>query len=147
MNTKLLSFSALALSLSLSQTSVAFAEHTVKCFDGQRLEKAIKKLDLSADQKTKIEAICEKAKADIIAQRETFRAAHMEVNEAFKSNSMTEDKMDSFVSKEEKIVGAMIKIRMMERLDINNVLTDDQKAKVADMMIKWENDHEGHAGD
>lgn len=151
MNMKFMSLSALALSLSLCQASSAFAhdsEH-MNCFagSGEKMHKMVDKLDLTADQKTKIKDIAEKAKAVEVAKRDELKTIHMQVNDTFHANGMTETKIDGFVNQEQQIIGAMIKVRMMERLDISNVLTEAQKTKMSDMMKKWEEKHKEHKDD
>ncbi|MDP3706431.1 MAG: Spy/CpxP family protein refolding chaperone [Legionellaceae bacterium] len=151
MNMKFMSLSALALSLSLCQSSVAFAHHEdhERCFDagGMKMHKMIENLDLTAEQKDKIKSISDKAHEVGKAKRDELHAIHMQVNDVFDSHSMNETKIDGFVSQEQQIIGAMIKLKMMERLDICNVLTDEQRAKMADMMKKWEEKHKEHADD
>ena len=151
MNIKCMSLSALALSLSLCQTSAAFAsDHDrMKCLDGggKKIHKLIDKLDLTSDQKAKIKDIAEKAKTVEMSKQDELRAIHMQVNDAFQSNSVNETKIDGFVSQEQQVIGAMIKVRMMERLDISNVLTDEQKTKLSDMMKKWKEKHKEHQDD
>lgn len=147
MNKKLMTFSALALSLSLSQAPLVYAEHTTDCFNGEKIHKMVKKLNLTSDQQTKIKAIIDRAHTEMQTKHKELAALRVDVNNAFHTNAMTESKMDGLVSQEQQVMGAMLKIRMMERLDITNVLTDEQKAKLSDHMIKWEEKHMGHHGD
>lgn len=148
MNKKLMSLSALALSLSLAQAPLAFADHGKGRFGGgQKMSQVVSQLDLSADQKVKIKAICDKAKSERKAKHQELRAVRMQINQAFGSNSVTESKIDEFATQEQQIMGEIVKIRLTERLEVSKVLTDEQKAKMADMLAKWKDSHQDREDD
>lgn len=141
MKNKIIGLSAIALSMSLAQAPLAYASHD-KCFGGASMEKMSEKLDLTADQKTKIEAIRMQVMPQIKAKQDEMRATHMEINELFKASTLDESKLDSLITKQQDVFGAILKIRLMERRDIAAVLTDAQKAKLAEMIQKHENKHQ-----
>lgn len=64
------------------------------------------------------------------------------MNEAFRSSSITEAKIDEFAGQEEKVMGAMAKTRLHERYEIYSVLDDKQKEKMNQMIKDWEDKHQ-----
>lgn len=142
-NNKVLSLSALALSLSLTQTSVfAESEGMQHCFHGERLHKIVDELNLTPEQKEKIHSIRDNARETYRAKFKEIRSLRMQINEAFKSGPVDETKMDSFVNQKKEIVGVIFKTRLMERNDISNVLTDQQRQKLYELIQKWEDKHQ-----
>lgn len=140
---KYLGLSVLALSLSFAQAPMAFADSEHKCFgNGEHFRKVVETLNLTAEQKTKIQAIREQAKKDIDAKHEELRKIRMQINDAYRDKTMDSSKIDSFVTQKKDIIGDIMKVRMTERYDISNVLTDEQKTKLVDMMKSWEEKHQ-----
>ena len=138
--------SALALSMTLSQAPMAYANH-MKCFSGAPIEKLTKKLNLTAEQKTKIMAIRTQVKSDIQAKRQDMRTVHMQINDLYKTSPLDESKLDGYINQEKETFGAILKIRLMERRDIANLLTDEQKTKLNEMIQKQETKHQEHQDD
>lgn len=137
MNKKIICLSALALSFSLSQAPLTYAGHS-KCFAGEHVAKMTEKLDLTTDQKAKIKAIREKAKADLMPLHKDMIANRQAVNALFKSGTVDDSKLETLFNQEKETLGSILKVRMMERRDISNLLTDKQKEKLAGMMQKVE---------
>ncbi len=149
MNKKIITLSALAVSLSLS-VPLAYAHHS-QCVGGANIEKMVKALDLTPDQKTKIMAIRDQVKPQIQAKRQDMRTVHMQINDLYKADTLDESKLDELINQEKDTFGAILKIRANERRDIAAILTPEQKAKLADMMQKMEKKHQepsfDHEGD
>lgn len=131
---KILSLSVLALSFNLAHSTIAFA-HKGHC-DAHAYRQQIEKLDLTNDQKTKIKDIVVKTDEALMRDRAELKTLHKEANEEFVANTMDDSKIDKIVDKKLPIIGDMMKLRMKERLAISQVLTDAQKAKIAQMIAK-----------
>lgn len=146
MNKKIVTLSALALSLSMGGASLAYADH--QCYSGKRMEKLVDSLDLTADQKAKIKTIRDQAMTAIKPKMDEMHAIHVKINESFKAGTLDDSTLDSLVSQKKEALGEIMKIRLTERRDISNVLTAPQKTKLADMLQQWEAKHEeGHDHD
>lgn len=146
MNKKIILLFALALSLCVGPMTVVCADHA-KCFMGAHFAKAVSKLDLTADQKTKIKAIHDKAKEDLAPLHKQMMVTHQQVEELFKSSKMDDSKFDSLINDKKEIIGSIIKIKMNERRDISNVLTEQQKQKLATTLQQREAKHKEKSHD
>jgi len=133
---KMLPLFIVALSLVFSQAQACMSE---KAFE--RVEKMISKLDLTKEQREKINVIRAETKQKVMPLREELKNVRHQVNEAFKTNSINSFKESGFVREEKSIVGSMIKVRMDERVAIHNVLTEKQRMKFANMMEEWKKEH------
>ena len=146
MKRKIILLLALAMTLCVGPISVVYADHG-KCFMGTHVAKAISKLDLTADQKTKIKAIRDKAKQDLAPLHKQMMVTHQQIEELFKAAKIDDSKFDSLINDKKELIGSIIKIRMNERRDISNVLTEQQKQKLATMMQQWKTKHKEESQD
>ena len=146
MNKKIMCLSVLALSVSMSQGVLACSDHAHRYY-GERLEKAVEKLDLSAEQKEKIKVVREKSKADIRSKFEELHTLQHQKNEILAEPNLNEKKLDGVIHQEKEVLGSMLKIRAMERHEISGVLTVKQKAEFSEMMQKWEKEHHDNRKD
>ena len=148
MNKKILSLSALALVISLAQAPFALACHE-KCMPGSPIEKMAHQLDLTTDQKKKIMDIRAQMMSQVVAKQQEMRAAHKQIDDLFQTGTVDESKLDAVVMQQQEIFGAMLKMRLMERKAIMNVLTDAQKVKLHNMIKAhdtkkhMDHDHDG----
>ena len=140
---KITTLSALVLSLSLSQISIAHADHQRCDFGSQRMEHVVDKLNLTTEQHKQFKKISEEAKQSIMPKHKEMRALRDKINAAFKAGNVDSAQQDTFVNDEKEIIGSILKIRMTERVEINKILTDAQKAKLSDMKKKWMDKHDG----
>lgn len=134
---------AIALAFLLFQSPAALANHC-GCMHGHMMHGMIEKLDLTKEQKDKIKDIMDKSRSAVKNKRDEMHDIRMSINEAYANDSMTKDKIDEFVKKEEKIVGAMLKMRMMDRLEISKVLTKEQREKLNVMAKKHTEERKDH---
>jgi Spy/CpxP family protein refolding chaperone len=143
MKKKFLYLSALALSFVLFQSPAALASHEpCGCAAAtHKVHEVIKDLDLTKDQKDKIKKIMDQARDGLKAKHHESHDVRMLINSSFKNDTITEPKIDEFVNKEQQIIGAMLKIRMMERYELAKVLTTEQKAKLNLLFDKWMKAH------
>ncbi len=126
---KHLSLAAVALSFLLVQAPAAFADSHDTWDQSKKVNKIAEKLSLTAEQKTKIKDIIKKASDDIKPKKDELKKISKEIDQDFKSNTLTESKIDSYVDQKQPLIGEIMKIRLTERLQISQVLTDAQKAK------------------
>ena len=143
MNKKIMSLSALVLSMSMSQVTLACSEH-MHHHSGERLVKMAEKLDLNAEQKAKIKAIGEKAHQAVKPAYEELHALRHQSNELLAAEKLDERQLERVIDKEKDVVGTMLKIKAMERRDISSVLTVKQKEKFEAMLQQHEKKYEGH---
>lgn len=119
----------LALAFSITQ---AFA-----CMDApDRFEKIAKELNLSQEQRTKMKNIHEDTKHKLMPLREQLREIRHRINEAFKTNSMNHHKENMFVHEQKETIGEMLKIKMHERVEINQMLNEKQRHQLDEMMMQ-----------
>lgn len=145
---KFLSISIFALSLLCLQSKAAFAHHCGCGEMSHKMHEAMEKINLSDEQKGKIKEAMDKAHDALKAKHDEMRDVRMLINGAFKDGTMNEAKIDEFSNKQMHIMGAIMKIRMMERFAISQVLTDEQKEMLNDMLHQWMeqmNADEGHS--
>lgn len=138
MNKKIIWLTAFALSMSVSQVTLACGNHHKAFITGERYEKMAEKLDLSADQKTKIKAIGMKARDEMKPKFHEMRVIHKKLNHLAKAKVLDHNKINHLISQQKDLVGAIALMKVTTRHDINMALTDAQKAKLASMVKKWE---------
>jgi len=143
MNKKLISLSALLLSLSMSNTVLACSEH-MNHSSGHWVERVTEKLNLNQEQKAKIKVISEKATIELQPIRSQLRELRHESNQLLTAANLDESKLDKLINQEKDLLGKMIKIRDMEKRDVSVVLTTEQRAKFSEMMQNWEKKQEAN---
>ena len=102
------------------------------------LKKILHELNLSPEQHAKIKKIHEDAKLQLVASREQLKSIRKRINEDFKTKSITPSKESSYVDEEKEVIGSMLKIKMHERVESEDVLTDAQRAKLSEKIQQWE---------
>ena len=137
MNKKILGLSAIALSMALSHATYADPERT-QHFSGEQFEKIAEQLNLNADQKEKIKVLREKAEAAIHPKVEELHSLRIQTNDLLSGATLDEAKLDNVINEEKEAIGSILKIRAMERYDISNVLTAQQKTTFTGMIQQWE---------
>ena len=140
MNKKIIWLSALALSMSISQATLACGCGQAYV-SGERYEKMTAKLDLTADQKEKIKMISAQAKDSLKPKIEEMRAVRMQLNEQADAATPDESKIDSLINQQKDIAGSIMKIRVMTRHQVAMILTDAQKVTLAKMVSDWKAKH------
>ena len=133
----IIGLSTLALSLSLIQVPLAYACPKNDCA-APNIEKITKQLDLTTEQQQKIIDIRDKMKPQIAAKRQEMRNAHKQLDSLVRASTLDEGKLDAAVAQTQEIFGALLKLHVMERRAIADVLTDAQKKKLHMMMQKKE---------
>ena len=139
MNTKKLSLSVLALSLTLSQSVFA---HDFCKRQQDWIVKVSEKLDLNAAQKSKIKALAAQTLADVAAKREEMRIVRSKITAAYTDHTIDPTKLDEFISQQQQAVGALVKLRSHERYDVYMALNDNQKEKMNKLVNEWSASHD-----
>jgi Spy/CpxP family protein refolding chaperone len=140
MTKKTLLFTALALSMSLSQASLACHGDSHWMY-GERYEKMEKKLHLTSDQKDKIKELRLAAHKAMQPLRQDLRDNHMKLNELARANTLDEGAIDSLINQQKEILGKLMKMRLMIKHDITMDLTEKQRSDMVSMAAKWKEHH------
>ena len=140
MNKKIILLSALALSMSLSQATLA-SDTAMTDVVGSRYEKMADKLELTSDQKAQIKANSTKAKEQMKPKFQEMRANHMELSQLADAKDLDETKIDKLIDQNKEIIGSLMKMRVTVRHDISMLLTEKQKMKLDGMVSDWKAKH------
>ncbi len=135
---KLMSISAFMLSLVLMQAPVAIAAEG-HWSHGCPMEKITHKLNLNADQKTKVKAIMMDTKKKMMPIHQQIKALHPKMKEAFVAGD--EKKQRALDEEKKDLIESAMDIREEEREEISKVLTPAQRIKMVKMMDEWKMKH------
>jgi len=136
MNKKIMWLSAIALSISVSQATLA-CNCNVSAVSVDRFEQMTENLDLTDDQKIKVKAIGEKAREDMSPKFVELRKIRMHLNELASAKELEQSKIDPLIEQNKEVLGAIMKMRVTVRHDVDMILTEKQKAKLDDMVSDW----------
>ena len=136
MNKMLVVPAALVLSLSLSQTT--FAYDMKKMSDNKKkyyacMQGTMKKLDLTADQKTKIVTIRSHERKAMEGKWREARALRHEMRAVVESDKLDEVKLTSLIQKRKDLMADIYKAKLVAKNEIYNLLDAKQKAAYTDM--------------
>ena len=140
MNKKIIWLSALALSMSISQATLA-CDCKVSATHKDHFEQMTAKLDLNADQKEKIKEISAKAREEMKPKFMELRENRMKLNELASAKELDKDKIEQLINQNKDIMGSLMNIRIATRHEINMVLNDKQKARLDTMISNWKEKH------
>ena len=141
MKKHILTLSALALSLSISQTTLACNDH-MQHFSGEHLAKIAEKLHLSTEQRTKIKLIRHNTVDAMAPKFAELQTLHLKTNDLLDKDTLDEKALDTIISQEKETLGDMLKLRIIEKHDIIVLLTPSQKTAFFKMLEK--NEHKEH---
>lgn len=128
---KLLGIFALAFTLVLS--SSAFA-HSGMC--GDRMKTMLDSMNLDAAQKEKIKPVLDTLKSSMKQSVEQMKDLDKQLNDQVVSDKMDQTAVNDLVDKKAKVIGDMMKAKMMAKSQIAAVLTAQQKEQWHSMMQK-----------
>ncbi len=109
-----------------------------------RLWKALKQLDLTAEQKTAIHEIRSTLVKDMIQKRADVKIAKIELRESLHKDSVNMGTVEAQVKKIEGLKTGMILNAIKSREEIKSKLTSDQRKKLTELMQKSHPDHHHH---
>ena len=124
---------ALAFSFVLSQT--AFADSN-DC--GKGLKEMVGSLKLEDAQKEKIKPILEQLKSNMKDNWSQMKDLDTQIEQQANSATMDQATVDGLVDKKSKLIGNMIKAKIMAKNQIFAVLNETQKTELQKMMKKME---------
>lgn len=137
MGKKLIWLSTIVLVLTLGQSSFACIGDTKQCNPHHRFDKLAQELNLTADQKAKIKAYKEKAKASFKENYGQLRLLRSEINSLVQADKIDETKLDTLIEKVNKIRASMLKSKIMMQHQMFSLLNDQQKTKFLELKKKW----------
>ena len=91
---------------------------------------AVEKVDMPSEQKIKIKLFVHKAKMQITLKRHELHTINLHTYEAFHSGDMNIAKINTFAKQEERVMGAIARIRLFERYKIFQILTAEQRETI-----------------
>lgn len=133
MSTKLLGTVALAFSLAMSTTAFA---GSWGC--GEGLQKMVGSLKIDSAQKEKIKPVLETLKSSIKDNADQMKDLDKQLKEQADSATMDQSAVDSLIDKKSKLIGAMMKAKIVAKNQILAILTPEQKTQLQNMMKKAE---------
>ena len=139
MNKKITCLSALLMTFLLGQP--VFAEPMTQTAGEQvamhhgkdHQDKMLSKLNLSDEQKSKMNAVKTKLRDQYEANKVRMREVQMQIGALVNSDKMDEKTLDDLISQKAQLMSTMMKNVAIARNQIYNMLTPEQKAKVAEM--------------
>lgn len=117
---------ALAFSLILCQTASADCGHGLKAM--------IESLKIDDAQKAKIKPVLEQLKSTMKDSGAQMMDLSKQINQQAMSANMDQSAVDSMIDKKAKMIGDMMKAKIMAKNQIFAVLNDQQKAQLQTMM-------------
>ena len=145
MYNKILGTAALVVSLIFAQGAFA---NSSDC--GEKLQKTVASLNLTADQKTKIQPILDQLKTAVKQNASQMNDIDKQIDQQVTSTSMDENTVNGLIDKKTNLIGNIIKAKVSAKNQIIAILTDDQKAKLQakmktvkdKMAAKWAKCHD-----
>lgn len=128
---KILGIAALVFSLFVCPTVFAHS-----C--GEGLKDMLASLKLDDSQKEKIKPILENMKASMKQNVEQMRELSKQINDQAISPNMDQNTVNGLIDKKTKVIGDMIKAKVMAKSQIYAILNDQQKSQLQGMMKKME---------
>jgi len=108
---------------------------------GFNVDRMAKKLDLSDDQRTKIEAIIKASKQQKSDQRDKMKANREQLKELTMQSPLNEAAVRTVADAQGDLKADMIVLRVQQRAKINAVLSDEQRAELQAMGDKKRGHH------
>ena len=120
-----------ALVLALAATAVYAKGHRGKHHHiaGPRFEA----LDLTQEQKHQLKSLRTENRKKMIKLKADMQLAHVELRELMSEKAPNQGKVDRTVEKMNAAHAEMTKIRVMAKLSLNKILTDEQRQKLKEM--------------
>lgn len=123
----------LALAFSLVLSSAVFA-HSGEC--GEGMQKMLDSVKLDDSQKQKIKPIMANLKDSMKQSVDQMKDLNKQINDQADSANMDQSAVNSLIDQKTKLIGDMMKAKVMAKNQIYTILTAQQKASVQSMMKK-----------
>jgi len=141
---KMLLVSAAILSLSVAQTTIANTTtvttnktSTTKSASHcgcAHMKAMVRKLNLSAAQQTKINAIKKQAKNSLHTNYQEMKSIHNQIDALIKTDKLNEAQLNSLINQKKDVMASLLKTRTVMKHQIYNTLNAAQKVKYSAMM-------------
>lgn len=137
---KLLLIPFTTLSLCLSQPLLAETTSTnhepASCPCMKDMQQMADTLSLNSEQKTKIKAIKEKLKEQMLQHREEIKLIRAQMDALVQANQIDEQKLDALIAQKSLIMSKAMKERMLSKHELFTILSPEQKEKFRAMNMK-----------
>lgn len=124
---------SLAFSLVFSEAALA---DSWGC--GEGLRAMVESLKLNTDQKEKIKPILSQLKLDMSAKGIQMRGLDTQLKQQVESSNMNQATVDDLINKKTKLIGDMMKAKIMAKNQIYTILDEKQKTELQAMVSKLE---------
>lgn len=105
-----------------------------KCTCMMQMRQMMDGLNLTADQKQKIQAMKQTNRSKMMSDMEQMKVLRVQMHNMAMSDKMDEAAMDQMISKKSALMADMMKMRMMFKNQVYMMLTPDQKMKYRQAM-------------
>ncbi len=109
-----------------------------------RLQKMIQTLNLNDTQQTKVKAIIAQAKADKAQYLQQMQTLHGQLKQLIIADTMDESQLDNLLNQKKELFAAILKIKIMAKYQIYQLLDAQQRIQFQQMMDQWAQNH-GHS--
>jgi Spy/CpxP family protein refolding chaperone len=99
---------------------------------GFNVDRMAKKLDLSDDQRTQIDGIMAAAKQQMKDQHDKLRANREQLKSLMRQSPLDETALRKVADAQGDLEADMIVLRAQQRAKIGDILTEEQRVKLAD---------------
>lgn len=103
------------------------------------LNKLVQMINLDSAQKEKIKPILDQLKSTISGARSQMHGLGEQITQQVDSTDMNQGTLDSLISQKVKLIGEMIKAKLMAKHQIFGILNPQQREKLQSM-VKMVND-------
>lgn len=105
---------------------------------GESMKDMLESLKLDDSQKQKVKPILESMKSSMKQNGEQAHDLSKQINDQVIAPNMDQSAVNALIDKKAKIIGDMIKVKVMAKHQIYTVLNDEQKTQLQSMMKKKE---------
>ncbi|KTD31839.1 envelope stress induced periplasmic protein [Legionella moravica] len=130
---KFLWMAALVCSMVLSQSSFS---DSWGC--GEGLKSMLQSLKLDDEQKAKIKPMLDQQQASMKDFGTQMSVLDAQIEQQINATKFDQSALDELIDKKAKLIGSMIKTKIMTKMQIYSVLSADQKTELQNMMKKLE---------
>ncbi len=128
MNKGIMWISSMALAMFISQPVLADMHPKCPCYKDMK-EKMMKKLELTDEQKTKLEDVKKQYKDQLKAKHDEMKDLRQQMKDLAKADKLDEAKLDQLISQKKELVGSMTKLKVQMKHAAYGILTPEQVKK------------------
>ena len=113
---------------------------------GDKIGMALRSLDLTDEQKAKVKEIMDANKTTFEPTMQSMKENRAKLHDLSKAGTFDQAQVESLANEQGDLVAKMIVQKESVKAQIFAILTDEQKAKAAEMRTKFEGRMKGHKG-